>query len=574
LRECWIEGSDQDVSDEELRELERRALASENPAEVDAALRARARVEPLTVVELLRLGEVGIALGRFDRSELRALADVGLAPARTALALPIQSEAAAEWTAAWDVFLETSPASPPIEALTLLGPSTPGVEVRRALVTARHLLPEWEALGWLRDELDDPDWFEIPRRCLEAALSWAASEDEADAPEARGLYEEALELYEWLGDNGFLEDHGVFASAAVESAVRALRWAAGGPDRFMEEHQLLQVIWRTGGQLRGDDPPRPLKALAGIRNLVRAAVLPWVLGLDDSALAPLDPPPREEESSNDPADTDEILAAGLKADLAAGRIGKLELRLGALRGDRAARLALPDSRGLERWDAFVSLVERWHVLLFTPRDGLEEHTLDRVEEALDLELPLVLWEFYRLVGARVGRWSQDPVFRPAQLSLHEGLLLFAGENQGCFSYGVQLTDLERDDPPVWIVGEEEELQPAADSLATLLQTFVFRDALLESATMGAAHSPLGELHRVQTLEQSLTSDAHTALASAYDLALPRLAALNLELRGDARTLLLLEGPRAGGVGAQHLFAMARGRAALRTLRERISAAAN
>jgi hypothetical protein len=239
-------------------------------------------------------------------------------------------------------------------------------------------------------------------------------------------------------------------------------------------------------------------------------------------------------------------AAWIAARLRHGEVEKLDVRLDALRGDEASRLALPNSRSLDRWDAFLTEVGRWFPPI-GPNDGVTEATVDALEERLDLELPLSYWEFHRLVGKRLGRFAQDPVFTLGSSHIDGGTFFVSGENQGCFGCGFRLADAEQDDPPVHLVWGDEPDELAAESLATFLAALVLRDAVLgsEHHLEITGDGPLGPLlPGVRALPPGLW-DLSVAEAEALEATYPRLpfdlAGFSWRLLGDGETLIHLFG---------------------------------
>ncbi|WP_251018227.1 SMI1/KNR4 family protein [Streptomyces sp. ISL-1] len=80
--------------------------------------------------------------------------------------------------------------------------------------------------------------------------------------------------------------------------------------------------------------------------------------------------------------------------------------------------------------------------------------MQQAEAALGCSLPLALREVYELLGARPDlTGNQDPLLPASELFVHDefgGVLVFRSENQGCAFWGVRLSDLDQDDPPVFV----------------------------------------------------------------------------------------------------------------------------
>ncbi|MFD8912720.1 SMI1/KNR4 family protein [Streptomyces sp. NPDC059575] len=103
------------------------------------------------------------------------------------------------------------------------------------------------------------------------------------------------------------------------------------------------------------------------------------------------------------------------------------------------------------WAFIRDFAAAWAVPL-TEDDGTPPGELARAEALLGHPLPAALREFHRLVGARPDLVAkQDPLLAPDKLFVDDGgdgVLVFRSENQGCAFWGVRLSDLRLDDPPV------------------------------------------------------------------------------------------------------------------------------
>lgn len=80
--------------------------------------------------------------------------------------------------------------------------------------------------------------------------------------------------------------------------------------------------------------------------------------------------------------------------------------------------------------------------------------------------------------------NQDYLLPFELLFRSEGRLLFAGENQGCWQC---CTELEGEDPPVWVRYDHETWEPLCDSLARFLVTLC-----LHETVFGARYKGYGE----------------------------------------------------------------------------------
>ncbi|MCX5374933.1 SMI1/KNR4 family protein [Streptomyces sp. NBC_00091] len=107
----------------------------------------------------------------------------------------------------------------------------------------------------------------------------------------------------------------------------------------------------------------------------------------------------------------------------------------------------------ERADAwaFVSAFAASWFTPLSPADGFTLDQVQRAEDRLGVHLPVALREAYTLFGRRRDLVAQqDPLLEPEELLFDPSgeLLVFRSENQGCAGWGVSLTDLHREDPPV------------------------------------------------------------------------------------------------------------------------------
>ncbi|MCT2544919.1 SMI1/KNR4 family protein [Streptomyces atratus] len=108
----------------------------------------------------------------------------------------------------------------------------------------------------------------------------------------------------------------------------------------------------------------------------------------------------------------------------------------------------------------------------SPLAGTDGHTpadLDAAQARLGLPLPTALREAYQLLGARSDLTdNQDSLLAPEDLYLDadRGVLVFRVENQSCAYWGIRVTDLDQDDPPV--VVRADLVRPTADDWAAWL----------------------------------------------------------------------------------------------------------
>ncbi|MFE1853595.1 SMI1/KNR4 family protein [Streptomyces sp. NPDC002387] len=105
------------------------------------------------------------------------------------------------------------------------------------------------------------------------------------------------------------------------------------------------------------------------------------------------------------------------------------------------------------WTFIRSFAAAWGDAL-AEDDGTPSVELAQAEAVLGCALPTALHEFYTLAGGRPDLVAnQDPLLPPREVFVHDecgGVLVFRSENQGCAFWGVRLTDLDRDDPPVLV----------------------------------------------------------------------------------------------------------------------------
>ncbi|MGP4026229.1 hypothetical protein [Actinomadura sp. 3N407] len=102
------------------------------------------------------------------------------------------------------------------------------------------------------------------------------------------------------------------------------------------------------------------------------------------------------------------------------------------------------------WTYIRGFAATWRSPL-TPQDGTPEAELTAVEEDLGVLLPAALREAYTLFGRRTDLHSNmHALLSPDRFYVDDRkeALVFREENQGVASWGILLTDLDDDDPPV------------------------------------------------------------------------------------------------------------------------------
>ncbi|MFK0153280.1 SMI1/KNR4 family protein [Streptomyces sp. NPDC090493] len=127
--------------------------------------------------------------------------------------------------------------------------------------------------------------------------------------------------------------------------------------------------------------------------------------------------------------------------------------------------------------------------------------LARTEATLGRSLPVALHEVYALVGTRPDLVAnQDPLLPPHEMFVHDecgGVLVFRSENQGCAFWGVRLTDLDQDDPPV-LVQARHGWVPFMDRVSLACVELVLSEALFGGGGQlyNACELPAGLLRKV------------------------------------------------------------------------------
>ncbi|MFD9908709.1 SMI1/KNR4 family protein [Streptomyces sp. NPDC059063] len=107
------------------------------------------------------------------------------------------------------------------------------------------------------------------------------------------------------------------------------------------------------------------------------------------------------------------------------------------------------------WAFIQGFAAAWSTPL-SPADGFSSADVQRAEDYLGLRLPAALKEAYVLFGRRRDLVAQqNPLLKPDELLLDPSgeLLVFRSENQGCAGWGVALSDLSGEDPPVALFGD-------------------------------------------------------------------------------------------------------------------------
>ncbi|MER5371038.1 SMI1/KNR4 family protein [Streptomyces sp. NPDC002722] len=121
------------------------------------------------------------------------------------------------------------------------------------------------------------------------------------------------------------------------------------------------------------------------------------------------------------------------------------------------------------WRFVRAFARDWSRRPLTEADGYTPADLDAAQARLGLPLPAALRDAYQLLGRRSDLTdNQDSLLAPKDLYLdaERGVLVFRVENQSCVYWGIRVTDLDQDDPPV--VVRADLVRPTADDWAAWL----------------------------------------------------------------------------------------------------------
>jgi hypothetical protein len=111
--------------------------------------------------------------------------------------------------------------------------------------------------------------------------------------------------------------------------------------------------------------------------------------------------------------------------------------------------ALPEDRD-QRWELMRGFFAHWYTPI-AQGQGYSDHDLATAERRLGFGLPAALCEWYRLAGRRGDVWStQDVLLAPEKLHVVSEVLVFYHENQCAVRWGVPVSMMNQDDPPVVI----------------------------------------------------------------------------------------------------------------------------
>ncbi|MEL5960888.1 SMI1/KNR4 family protein [Streptomyces sp. CLV115] len=121
------------------------------------------------------------------------------------------------------------------------------------------------------------------------------------------------------------------------------------------------------------------------------------------------------------------------------------------------------------WHFIRAFARDWSRSPLTESDGCTPAELDAAQARLGLPLPAALREAHQLLGRRPDLTdNQDSLLAPQDIYLDadRGVLVFRVENQSCAYWGIRVTDLDQDDPPV--VVRADLVRPTADDWAAWL----------------------------------------------------------------------------------------------------------
>lgn len=140
--------------------------------------------------------------------------------------------------------------------------------------------------------------------------------------------------------------------------------------------------------------------------------------------------------------------------------------------------------------------ENWRVLLhilqsfwppIEPQDGVQHHEIAQTEQRIGTSLPLALCEYYKFAGKRVDFiGNEDHLLPIEQITIHQKHLLFCVENQACAQWGIPLSHLHWDNPPVMIQSDHypKIWLPASPSFSSFMLSMTVYATLLSGQFTG------------------------------------------------------------------------------------------
>lgn len=132
------------------------------------------------------------------------------------------------------------------------------------------------------------------------------------------------------------------------------------------------------------------------------------------------------------------------------------------------------------WDFIHAFAGQWCTLL-TSGDGLSGDQIAAAECRLGVGLPRALHEAYGFTGRPSDLIAyQNPLLDPSRLHFEDDgeVLVCRIENQGCWAWGIAVSDLGQDDPPVLLFCEQQAVPGW--------------EALLESVSLACVETVLSE----------------------------------------------------------------------------------
>ncbi len=133
------------------------------------------------------------------------------------------------------------------------------------------------------------------------------------------------------------------------------------------------------------------------------------------------------------------------------------------------------------WEFVRWFADAWMGRPVKPEDGCTADELAAVEADLGFGLPVALSEGYALFGRRDDLTrQQDPLVGPSGLYVDEeasgGVLVFRRENQDCACWGIPLSQIGQDDPPV-VVESHQGWIPFLDRMSVAWVELVLSETL-------------------------------------------------------------------------------------------------
>ncbi|WP_418960721.1 SMI1/KNR4 family protein [Streptomyces tritici] len=157
------------------------------------------------------------------------------------------------------------------------------------------------------------------------------------------------------------------------------------------------------------------------------------------------------------------------------------------------------------WEFVRWFADAWLGRPVEPEDGCTAAELAAVEADLGFELPAALREGYALFGRRDDLTrQQDALVGLSGLSVDDaegGVLVFRHENQGCAAWGIPLTRVEQDDPPV-VVESQQGWLPFLDRMSQAWVELVLSESLVAA----------DRLYDACELPDALTHELHSRYA--------------------------------------------------------------